>query len=47
MRRGQGGQEGGGDILTCSFDLFLSGFVPQVREAEDGVMILVLTKTRR
>lgn len=32
-----------GGILTGSFDLFLRGFVPQIGEAKDSVVILILT----
>lgn len=38
---------GGRGILTGSFDLFLCGFVPQVYEAEDSIVILILKEQVR
>lgn len=40
-------REGGRGILTGSFDLFLCGFVPQVYEAEDSIVILILKEQVR
>lgn len=40
-------QSGGEKILTGGFDLFLCGSVPQVWEAQDRIVILILTYRRQ